>query len=64
MIDLRAKADEVSHGIGDACRADGFFYIVNHGIDESPGQRLEYLSDRFFALPESTKSRYAMSLGG
>ena len=64
MIDLRATPHEVAGAIGDACRAHGFSYIVNHGIDESLGQRLEDLSHRFFALPEATKARYAMPLGG
>jgi len=64
LIDLRAAPDEVAHAIGEACRAHGFFYVVGHGIDESLGQRLEDLSHRFFALPESTKARYAMPLGG
>jgi isopenicillin N synthase-like dioxygenase len=64
MIDLRATPHEVAGAIGDACRAHGFFYILNHGIDESLGQRLEDLSHRFFALPETTKARYAMPLGG
>src|ERR1700710_60697 len=64
LIALRPAPDEVARRIGDACRAHGFFYIVNHGIDESLGQRLEDLSHRFFALPESTKARYAMPLGG
>src|SRR4051812_38233378 len=64
LIDLRAAPDEVAKAIGDACRAHGFFYIVNHGIDECLGQRLEDLSHRFFALSESTKARYAMPLGG
>ena len=64
LIDLRAPPDVVAHHIGDACRAHGFFYIVGHGIDEALGQRLEALSRRFFALPESIKARYAMSLGG
>jgi len=64
LIDLRAAADEVARRIGEACRAHGFFYVVGHGIDESLGQRLEELSRRFFALPESTKARFAMPLGG
>jgi polar amino acid transport system ATP-binding protein len=59
LIDLRAAPDEVAQGIGQACRAHGFFYVVGHGIDESLGQRLEDLSRRFFALPEETKG-YAM----
>src|SRR6476659_7621604 len=64
LIDLHATPDVVAHGIGDACRAHGFFYIVGHGIDESLGRRLEDLSHRFFALPEATKARYAMPLAG
>ena len=64
LIDLRAAPDEVARGIGEACRAHGFFYVVGHGIDESLGQRLEDLSHRFFALPETTKERFAMPLGG
>ena len=64
LIDLRAAPDEVALGIGEACRAHGFFYVVGHGIDASLGQRLEDLSRRFFALPEETKARYAMPLGG
>ena len=64
LIDLRAAPDEVARGIGEACRAHGFFYVVGHGIDEALGQRLEDLSRRFFALPEETKARYAMPLGG
>jgi isopenicillin N synthase-like dioxygenase len=64
LIDLRTSADEIAQGIGEACRAQGFFYVIGHGIDESLGQRLEDLSRRFFALPEATKARYAMPLGG
>jgi polar amino acid transport system ATP-binding protein len=64
VIDLRASSDGVARGIGDACRSHGFFYVVGHGIDESLGRRLEDLSHRFFALPESTKARFAMALGG
>src|SRR6478672_5103186 len=64
LIDLRASADEVARAIGDACQAHGFFYIVGHGIDPALGPRLEELSHRFFALPEETKQRFAMPLGG
>jgi isopenicillin N synthase-like dioxygenase len=64
LIDLRAAPEEVARGIGDACRAHGFFYVLGHGIDESLGERLEDLSHRFFALPETTKERFAMPLGG
>ena len=64
LIDLRAAPDEVARGIGEACRAHGFFYVVGHGIDPELGERLEYLSQRFFALPEATKQHWAMPLGG
>jgi len=64
LIDLGAAPDEVAQGIGQACRAHGFFYVVGHDIEESLGQRLEDLSHRFFALPEEVKARYAMPLGG
>ena len=64
LIDLRAAPDEVARGIGEACRAHGFFYVVGHSIDESLAQRLEASSHRFFALPQEAKARYAMPLGG
>jgi polar amino acid transport system ATP-binding protein len=64
LIDLRAAPDDVARRIGEACRAHGFFYVVGHGIDESLGRRLEDLSHRFFSLPETTKARWAMPLGG
>ena len=41
LIDLRAAPDQVALGIGEACRAHGFFYVVGHGIDASLGQRSE-----------------------
>ena len=58
------RPSEVARAIGDACRAHGFFYVVGHGIDPALGPRLEDLSHRFFALPEETKQRFAMPLGG
>ncbi len=64
VIDLRRAPGDVARGIGDACRAHGFFYVVGHGIDPALGPRLEDLSHRFFALPEETKRRLAMPLGG
>jgi isopenicillin N synthase-like dioxygenase len=64
LIDLRATPDAVARGIGEACRAHGFFYVVGHGIDAALGPRLEAFSHRFFALPEATKQRFAMALGG
>ena len=64
LIDLRVSPEEVARAIGAACRAHGFFYVVGHGIDPALGPRLEDLSHRFFDLPEETKQRFAMPLGG
>ena len=50
--------------IGAACRESGFFYVVNHGVDESLCQRLETLSREFFARSESQKNEIAMARGG
>jgi len=60
-------ADErvrTANQIGAACRESGFFYVVNHGVDESLCQRLETLSREFFARSESQKNEIAMARGG
>jgi isopenicillin N synthase-like dioxygenase len=70
ILDIRALvagADDrgvVAAQIGEACRASGFFYVVGHGVDEALQQRLEHLSQRFFALDEETKLGIRMALGG
>ena len=64
LIDLRAPKPESAQQIADACRAHGFFYVVGHEVDEVLALRLERLSHQFFALPEATKAKYAMTLGG
>lgn len=70
IIDIRALvagADDggvVAAQIGEACRSSGFFYVVGHGVDEALQQRLEQLSQRFFALDEQAKLGIRMALGG
>jgi polar amino acid transport system ATP-binding protein len=54
----------VAAQIDAACRAHGFFCITNHGVDAALVRRLEQLSRQFFALPEPTKMRWRMALGG
>jgi isopenicillin N synthase-like dioxygenase len=56
--------DDVAARIGAACRAHGFFYVTGHGVDAALVQRLETLSHQFFDLPEETKMRWRMALGG
>lgn len=59
-----AERDAVAARIGTACRAHGFFYVTGHGVDPALVKRLEELSHRFFELPEETKMRWRMALGG
>lgn len=62
VIDLR---DSGAPGeIGAACRDNGFFYIVGHGVDPSLPARLEQLSREFFAKPTDEKLAIRMQLGG
>ncbi len=64
IIDLGLPQHTVAERISEACCTHGFFYVIGHGVDEALVERLEKLGHRFFALPESTKARYAMTLGG
>ncbi|WP_284617883.1 isopenicillin N synthase family dioxygenase [Aquabacterium humicola] len=64
LVDLRAPDAEAARRIGEACRAQGFFYLVGHGLDEARAQRLEALSHRFFALPDELKQQWSMDKGG
>ena len=59
-----AARDAVAARIRTACRAHGFFYVTGHGVDPALVKRLEELSHRFFELPEETKMRWRMALGG
>jgi isopenicillin N synthase-like dioxygenase len=61
--DTRGRA-EVAGRIGAACRDMGFFYAVGHGIPDLLMQQLDEASRTFFALPERTKMKIAMSRGG
>jgi isopenicillin N synthase-like dioxygenase len=55
---------EVAAKIGEACREYGFFYIVGHGVGEHLQQRLEEVSQQFFAQDVATKLEIGMSRGG
>jgi isopenicillin N synthase-like dioxygenase len=54
----------VAARIGEACRDCGFFYIINHGVDEHLERRLEEVSQQFFAQDLETKLEVSMSRGG
>lgn len=64
---LFAGTDErctVAAQIGQACREEGFFYIVGHAVDEGLQEQLEGLSREFFAQDLETKLEIRMALGG
>ena len=64
LVRRAAERVRVAEQIGAACREPGFFYVINHGVDESLCQRLEALSREFFSQGESQKMQIAMSRGG
>jgi isopenicillin N synthase-like dioxygenase len=47
---------DVARRIDAACREAGFFSIVGHGVDADLQKRVDGLSRRFFALPETEKA--------
>jgi isopenicillin N synthase-like dioxygenase len=54
----------VAREIASACRRNGFFYAIGHGIDAGLIARLDAASRAFFALPEPEKLEIAMRHGG
>ncbi len=63
---VRGASDvsRVASQMDTACRANGFFYIVGHGVEPQLQARLDELSREFFALPEAEKTEIAMVRGG
>jgi isopenicillin N synthase-like dioxygenase len=64
LVNRTAERVRTAQQIGAACRESGFFYVVNHGVDESLCVQLEGLSREFFAQSEPRKMQIAMSRGG
>ena len=58
--DLRA----IASAIASACRQWGFFYIINHGVNEKLQADLEQQSREFFAQDLQTKLEIDMVRGG
>ena len=54
----------VAAAMGLACRENGFFYVIGHGVSEDLNRRLEELSHRFFAQDVETKLEIRMALAG
>ncbi|TKK77133.1 isopenicillin N synthase family oxygenase [Herbidospora galbida] len=57
-------ADRVAAEIEAACVDSGFFYVSGHGVSAELIGALDDCARRFFALPEETKLKIAMSRGG
>ncbi|MGZ4691193.1 MAG: isopenicillin N synthase family dioxygenase [Acidimicrobiia bacterium] len=54
----------VARAIDAACRDDGFFSVIGHGIDLDLLRRLESQGREFFALDAEEKEQIAMVRGG
>ena len=54
----------VVRALRSACQNNGFFYIINHGIDQQLQKSLEKYSHQFFALDLATKMKIRMEFGG
>src|SRR5260221_14520994 len=64
LFDAASARAAVAAQIGEACRAQGFFYVTGHGVDPRICDRLVAASRQFFALHQATKLQGRMSLGG
>jgi isopenicillin N synthase-like dioxygenase len=64
LVNHTAERARTAEQIGAACRECGFFYVVNHGVEERLCVQLETLSRKFFEQNDAQKMQIAMSLGG
>lgn len=64
VVDLRSGDDECAAAIDRACRDDGFFVIVGHGVATGLVDRLDAAARDFFALADDEKEQVAMRRGG
>ncbi len=64
LVARRGDRSAVAARIGRACRDQGFFYIVGHGVDDALIERLDGLSREFFAQEVESKLAIRMALGG
>ncbi|CAF0729361.1 unnamed protein product [Brachionus calyciflorus] len=64
LIQNTPEKFQVAEKIGQACRENGFFYIIGHQVDLELQQKLEKLSKSFFSLSLDQKMKIKMSNGG
>ena len=53
--------DRLAADLRSACRESGFFFLVNHGVDESLIDRAFDQTAAFHALPEEAKAAYRIN---
>ncbi len=56
--------EAVAAAMGLACRENGFFYVIGHGVGEDLNRRLEDLGRAFFDQDVETKLEIRMALAG
>lgn len=61
---IDGSRDDAAHRIDEACRADGFFVITGHGVDDGLFDRLDTAARDFFARPPGRKAQIEMALAG
>ena len=61
--DAHARAAAIK-AIGEACMNQGFFYVVNTGVDEACVERLQECAKTFFAQPREVKRSIEMAKAG
>jgi isopenicillin N synthase-like dioxygenase len=59
MSDWDAAAQ--AHQVGAAARGVGFFYLAGHGVDSRLLAEVLAQSARYFALPETEKSKQSIA---
>ena len=65
ILDLARYADPTEKAafladLRHAAREIGFFYLINHGVDDGLQKAVQHQSRRFFALPDEQKQPVAM----
>ncbi|PWA58900.1 2-oxoglutarate (2OG) and Fe(II)-dependent oxygenase superfamily protein [Artemisia annua] len=67
VIDLSSSSEDrisTAHSIRQACTDYGFFYLINHGVDEQLLQNVFEQSRLFFSLPLEDKMKCSRNIGG
>lgn len=63
LSDFDTRRDEIVDRLWRAATDVGFFQLINHGIATADIRQAFTLAERFFALPDATKSRYSLKQG-